>query len=157
MNTLKVLIVDDERLSRRRLRRMLSHDADLEILGECETGQQALNFLSDERADLLFLDIQMPGMDGFSFLKCLEERSGIDHGTFTIFVSAYDQFALRAFEVHAFDYLLKPYQESRLAATVQHAKAQLRSRGAGQDCASPLSSGPLNLAHQGALPTKTGP
>ncbi len=121
---LRVLIVDDERLSRRRLRRLLSPDPELEIQGECATGQEALEVLRDQPADLLFLDIQMPGMDGFTFLETL----GPDQPMFTIFVTAYDQFALKAFEVHAFDYLMKPYEERRLHDTVRHAKAQTRAR-----------------------------
>jgi len=94
MHSLKVLIVDDERLSRKRLRACWGTIRNWSA-GECETGRQALEFLSDRRADLLFLDIQMPGMDGFSFLRCLEERGGLNacglnHGPFTIFVSAHD-------------------------------------------------------------------
>jgi two-component system, LytTR family, response regulator len=121
---LRVLIVDDERLSRRRLRRLLSTDEDLEILGECENGLEAEEMLSRAPTDLLFLDIQMPGKDGFNVLESI----GIDRAACTIFVTAYDQYALRAFEVHAFDYLLKPYEEKRLREAVQRVKAHLAYR-----------------------------
>jgi two-component system LytT family response regulator len=124
MPPLHVLIVDDERLSRRRLRRLLSRDPELEIVGECETGLQAREVLSRHPADILFLDIQMPGMDGFAFVEGLEP----DSAPCTIFVTAFDQFALRAFEVHALDYLLKPYEERRLLEAVRRAKAQLVNR-----------------------------
>lgn len=124
LNMLKVLIVDDERLSRRRLRRFLSHDPELEIVGECETGQHALGFLEQHQIDLLFLDVQMPGMDGFSFIESVAP----ERAPCTVFVTAYDQFALRAFDVHALDYLLKPYEERRLQESVRRAKAQIMNR-----------------------------
>jgi len=121
MNSLQVLIVDDERLSRRRLRRLLGQDPELQVIGECETGQDAIEFLSNHSPQLVFLDVQMPGVDGFSVV----ERVGAEEMPCTIFVTAYDQYALRAFEVHAMDYLLKPYEEKRLAESVKRAKRQL--------------------------------
>jgi len=121
---MRVLIVDDERLSRRRLKRLLSSDEDLEIVGECENGLQAEEFLSKTPTDLLFLDIQMPGKDGFGVLESI----GAERAACTIFVTAYDQYALRAFEVHAFDYLLKPYEERRLKEAVQRVKSHLSYR-----------------------------
>jgi two-component system, LytTR family, response regulator len=124
MSTIQVLIVDDERLSRKRLRRMLADDTSLEVIGECETGRAALEFLSTRKVDLLFLDIEMPEMDGFALLDALSA----EEVPCTIFVTAFDQFALRAFEVHAFDYLLKPYEEKRLLESVRRAKAQLMAR-----------------------------
>jgi two-component system LytT family response regulator len=124
LNQLRVLIVDDERLSRRRLRRFLSADSELEIVGDCEDGLQAQELLSRVTADLLFLDIQMPGKDGFGLLDAI----GPERAACTIFVTAYDQFALRAFEVHAFDYLLKPYEERRLREAVDRVKLHLAYR-----------------------------
>jgi two-component system LytT family response regulator len=131
MTALKAVIVDDERLSRRRLSRLLSQDPDLKIAGEYETGQQALPWMSEQSPDLLFLDIQMPGLDGFGLLESL----GPNRIPCTIFVTAYDDHALRAFEVHAFDYLLKPFDETRLLETVKRAKQHLfhRQLDMGQD------------------------
>jgi two-component system LytT family response regulator len=131
MSPISVLVVDDESISRRRLRRLLSHDPDVELSRECSTGEEALEYLaSNPNPDLLFLDIQMPGMDGFAFLKQLSDRDSSEHSIFTVFVTAYDHFALKALQVHAFDYLLKPYEEMRLQETVRHAKRQMHLRGA---------------------------
>jgi len=124
MNSLQVLIVDDEKLSRHRLRRLLSEDAELEIAGECATGHDCLQFLATHSPDLVFLDVQMPGMDGFGVIDAI----GPERMPCTIFVTAYDQFALRAFEVHALDYLLKPFDEKRLAESVRRAKRQILHR-----------------------------
>src|SRR5207248_5653154 len=100
----KVLIIDDERLSRQRIRRLLALEPDFELAGECENGAEAMRMLQRERADILFLDIQMPEMDGFEVIRSVTELHPL-----VIFTSAYDEYALRAFEVHAFDYLLKPF------------------------------------------------
>ena len=129
MNPIQVLIVDDERLSRKRLRRMLVDDPALEVMGECQTGREALEVISKRKPDLLFLDIEMPEMDGFGLLDAL----GDEQMPCTIFVTAFDQFALRAFEFHAFDYLLKPYEEKRLHESVRRAKAQLLARDPAAD------------------------
>ena len=124
MSVIETVIVDDERLSRKRIRRLLSADPEVNVTGECETGQQALELLAAHAPDLLFLDIQMPGLDGFALLNEL----GADRMPCTIFVTAYDEYALRAFEVHAFDYLLKPFDELRLNETVRRAKEHLLNR-----------------------------
>jgi two-component system LytT family response regulator len=113
MNSTKVLIVDDEALARERLRRMLSKIKDIEVIGEAEDGLQAVEQIDRLRPDLVFLDIQMPGLDGFGVLDALQEPPPI------IFVTAYDKYALRAFEVNALDYLLKPYSQDRLEAAVR--------------------------------------
>src|ERR1700689_5920502 len=121
MNTLQVLIVDDEKLSRHRLRRLLARDASLEVVAECPTAKEALNYLQQNMIDIVFLDIQMPGMDGFALL----ESVGPDRTWCAIFVTAHDSFALRAFDVQAFDYLLKPYDDGRLSEAVRRAKVHL--------------------------------
>jgi two-component system, LytTR family, response regulator len=120
MNT-RVLIVDDEKLSRNRLRRLLSSDATVDVVAECPTGQEALDFLSQSAVDIVFLDIQMPGMDGFALLDTV----GPQRNWCAIFVTAYDNFALRAFDAQALDYLLKPYEDGRLREALRRAKARL--------------------------------
>lgn len=121
MNTLRVLIVDDETLSRRRLSRLLAQDASIEVVAECSTSQEALNSLEEAAVDLVFLDVQMPGMDGFALLDTV----GPDRPWCVIFVTAHDNFALRAFDAQALDYLLKPYEDARLREAVRRAKTHL--------------------------------
>jgi two-component system LytT family response regulator len=128
MNTWQVLIVDDEKLSRRRLRRLLARDTSLALVAECPTAQDALDCLRQNSIDIVFLDIQMPGMDGFALL----ESSGSERSWCAIFVTAHDNFALRAFDVQAFDYLLKPYDEERLGEAVRRAKVHLTNSRSSQ-------------------------
>ena len=107
--TRRVVLVDDETLARKRLRRLLSSHADIEIVGEAADGPSACKLIDAERPDLVFLDVQMPGMSGFDVLRQLTHRPGV------IFVTAHDAFAVQAFEEQAIDYLLKPVEEARLA------------------------------------------
>ena len=106
---IKTLIVDDETLARRRIRRLLAAESDVEVIGECGDPQQAISVIQERNPDLVFLDIQMPGVDGFGVLESLPPRST----PAVIFVTAFDQYALRAFDVHALDYLLKPFDRAR--------------------------------------------
>jgi two-component system LytT family response regulator len=118
---MSVLIVDDEPLARRRIKRMLATDADVEIVGDCATGREAVAAIRDREIDLLFLDIQMPEMDGFSVLESIApERLPL-----VIFVTAYDQYALRAFEFYALDYLLKPFDRRRFEKAMQRARERI--------------------------------
>ena len=121
---IRALIVDDELSARERLRALLAKEAGLEIVGECETGAQALAAIRSQKPDLLFLDIQMPEMDGFDVLRALGRELPV-----VIFVTAFDRYAVKAFEVHALDYLLKPFKPARLTAAVNHAREQLAARG----------------------------
>jgi two-component system LytT family response regulator len=123
---IKVLIVDDEILGRNRIREILSKDPDIDLVGECSNGQEAVKAVLEHSPDLLFLDVQMPEMDGFGVLEALpSERIPL-----VVFVTAYDQYALRAFEVYAVDYILKPFDKERFRRTLKHAKSQiLRQRG----------------------------
>ena len=119
---IRTLVVDDEPLARQRLRTLLAVDPDLELVGECGDGRQAVTAVQELRPDLMFLDVEMPALDGFGVLHSLA-------GTplpVVIFVTAYDRYALKAFEVHALDYLLKPFDKARFAAALQRGKAQVR-------------------------------
>jgi two-component system, LytTR family, response regulator len=114
----RALIVDDERLARRGVALRLRKYKDVEIVGECGDGLSAVEKVLDLSPDLVFLDIQMPGMDGFEVLRALPKASVPN----VIFLTAHEQHALRAFEVHALDYLLKPVDDERFAAAVDHAR-----------------------------------
>ncbi len=118
---IRTLIVDDEPLGRERIRSLLAHEADVEIVGESEDGESALEAIQRLHPDLVFLDIQMPGLDGFGVLRGLTPPIPL-----VIFVTAYDQHAIKAFEAHALDYLLKPAKPARLKDAVQRARSQLQ-------------------------------
>jgi two-component system LytT family response regulator len=117
--TLRALIVDDEPLARRRLQTLLKGETDLEIAGECEDGASAVAAIRTLRPDLVFLDVQMPGLDGFDVIELVKP----EHCPAVIFVTAYDRYAMRAFDVHAVDYLLKPFARDRLRTAVARAVA----------------------------------
>jgi two-component system, LytTR family, response regulator len=110
---MKTLIIDDERLARKELIQLLSKYPEIQIEGECSNGEEALQMIEQLQPDLIFLDVQMPGMTGFELIEKLES---VPH---VIFVTAYDDYALKAFEVNAMDYVLKPVEEDRLAEAVQ--------------------------------------
>jgi len=113
MNPLKSIIVDDEWLVREELKTLLAEYPEIEILGEAANVPQAIEIVRNSNPDVIFLDIQMPGATGFDLLEQTDITSKI------IFITAYDQYALKAFEVNALDYLLKPIQKDRLAKTIQ--------------------------------------
>lgn len=117
---IRAVIVDDEPLGRTVIREMLRGEPDIELVGEAANGHEALELLSRTQPALLFLDVQMPEVDGFDLLGALDTLPLV------IFVTAYDQYAVRAFEVHALDYLLKPFDRERFGKAVQRAKEQLR-------------------------------
>jgi two-component system, LytTR family, response regulator len=118
---LRVVIVDDERIARQRLRRMLTNEADVEILAECADGATALGTIDQDKPDLVLLDIQMPGMDGFDVLEKLGPRTL----PLIVFVTAFDEHAIRAFESCALDYLLKPTSPARLHRTLARVREHL--------------------------------
>jgi len=128
---MKILIVDDEPLARERVREMLKNEREAESITEAANGGAALKAVKNELPDILFLDIQMPDMDGFQVLEKLGAKT-IAQIPVIIFVTAFDQHALRAFEFHALDYLLKPFDRERFGATLARAKAQIGSQ-TGQD------------------------
>ena len=123
---LKALIADDEPLARERLRFLLSSDEDIDVAGECRNGREVVAALRDGRYDVLFLDIQMPGGSGFDII----EQIGVAHMPVTVFVTAHNHFALKAFEVQALDYLTKPVEPQRLHATLRHVKERVASHAA---------------------------
>jgi two-component system LytT family response regulator len=117
---LRTIIADDEHLAREKLRILLAAGGGVEIIEECETGQHTIEAVRTHKPDLLFIDIRMPDIDGFEVLKQIppEEMPAV------VFTTAYDQFALRAFEQHALDYLLKPFEQERLSQTVERARTE---------------------------------
>jgi two-component system LytT family response regulator len=120
--TITTLIVDDEPLARTRIRSLLEKEPDLTVIGECGDGQQAVAMVNELQPDLLFLDVQMPALDGFGVLEAL----GVERMPAVIFVTAYDRYAIRAFDVHALDYLLKPFDRERFQRALGRARAQLQ-------------------------------
>ena len=125
--TIRAMIVDDEPLARLRLRNLLAAVDDVEIVAECANGAEAIVLLETSPPDLLFLDVQMPEIDGFDVLQAL----GTPRVPALIFVTAFEHFALRAFEAHALDYLLKPFDDDRFAAALQRARSRIRERQGG--------------------------
>ncbi|MCP3919309.1 MAG: response regulator, partial [bacterium] len=125
--SIKTILVDDESLAREKLRGFLEPEGDVEIVGECRDGREALETIEREQPDLVFLDVQMPEMDGFEVLDNLEP----DALPTVVFVTAYDQYAIKAFDVHAVDYLLKPFDRERFGAALDRARAEVERRRAG--------------------------
>jgi two-component system LytT family response regulator len=119
---IRAVIVDDEELARRLIREMLSGHPEVEVVAECANGFEAVKAIGELKPDLVFLDVQMPKLDGFEVL----ELTGTDMAV--IFVTAYDIYAMRAFEVHAVDYLLKPFALARFEAALERAKSRLGQR-----------------------------
>ena len=122
--SIRTLIVDDEPLARTNLRLLLRQDADAELIGECGSGMEAVAVIREAKPDLVFLDVQMPECDGFDVL----ERLGSNLAAAVVFVTAYDQYALRAFEAGALDYLLKPFDDARFHLALKRAKEKVQYR-----------------------------
>lgn len=120
---IRALIVDDEPLARERIRDILETDSEIEIIGECASGEEAIEAIERQTPDLVFLDVEMPGKDGFAVL----EELGPERIPAIIFVTAYDQYAVRAFEVYALDYLLKPFDQERFEKALMRAKAHIQN------------------------------
>jgi two-component system LytT family response regulator len=152
---IRALIVDDEPLGRRRIRRMLARDAGVEIAGDCANGRDAVARIRELRPDLVFLDVQMPEMDGFAVLEAV----GAEAMPLVIFVTAFDQYALRAFEVYALDYLLKPFDRRRFDKALSRAKARLlsdRTSDVGQQALALLEELKARSSHIERLVVKSG-
>jgi two-component system LytT family response regulator len=124
---LRAVIVDDEELARGYLREMLAAHPEIEIVAECANGFEAVKAIAEGAPDLVFLDVQMPKLDGFEVLELIEPR-GPEGTPAVIVVTAYDQYAMRAFDAHAVDYLLKPFSRERFERALERAKARLGER-----------------------------
>jgi two-component system, LytTR family, response regulator len=123
-SAIRAIIVDDEELARRVLREFLAEHADISLVAECANGFEAVKAVAELQPDLLLLDVQMPKLDGFDVVELIGDSTPV------VFVTAYDNFALRAFDVHAVDYLLKPFDGERLSAALERVRERLRVRQA---------------------------
>jgi two-component system LytT family response regulator len=142
---MRTLIVDDEAPARERLKRYMATLEGVEVIGEANDGVQAVEMIEAWSPELVLLDIQMPGLDGFGVVEALADPPAI------IFVTAYDQYAIRAFEIHALDYLLKPFSRERLAKAIQHAR---EAHAEGQDLSAQLRPLLEGLAAEGRYLTR---
>ncbi len=124
MTPIRTLVVDDEPLARQGVRSLLEEDRDIDVIGECSDGVEALERIRADRPALVFLDVQMPEMNGFDVLAALEA----DEMPMVVFVTAYDQHALQAFRYHALDYLLKPFENERFLEALGRAKSQVNHK-----------------------------
>ncbi len=136
VDKLKTVIVEDEELARNLLKSFLKSLDNIEIIGECENGFEGVKVINELQPDLVFLDIQMPKITGFEMLELLEHKPQI------IFATAYDQYALKAFEYNAADYLLKPYSKDRLTEAVEKVVERIQKEGATSDIADKVSDFP---------------
>jgi two-component system LytT family response regulator len=132
MSTVRVLIVDDEKPGRERVRRLVSRDDRVELVAVCASGAEALETVDDAAeagrpVQLMFLDVQMPEVDGFAVVSTLVQRSQPETMPAVVFVTAHDEYALRAFEAHAIDYLLKPFSDERFQASIDRAIRLVRA------------------------------
>jgi two-component system LytT family response regulator len=125
---IRTLIVDDEPLARERLAGMLAAEPDIEVIGQCRDGEEAVKAIVEQTPDLVFLDIQMPQMNGFEVIEAV----GGERMPLVIFVTAHDQYALRAFQVRALDYLLKPFDRDRFRDALQRARKQVERDDSGE-------------------------
>ena len=152
---IRALIVDDEALAHGRIQKLLAGEPDLEIVGECSNGPEAITSIQQQRPDLVFLDVQMPEVSGFDVLRALPA----DTWPAVIFVTAHDQHAIAAFDVHALDYLLKPFTQARLRAAVERARQHLQTRDRAklnEDLAEWIKSAAPKPVYLSRIAVKTG-
>jgi two-component system LytT family response regulator len=150
MTKIRTLVVDDEPIARARVVSLLKQEHDIEVVGECANGQQAMSAIESTSPDLLFLDIQMPEVNGLDLARTIQS-SGTPA---VVFVTAYDEYALRAFEVHALDFLLKPFSAERFRSALGHAREQVSQRRKG---AEPSMTAPdRRIARPNRLMIKSG-
>jgi len=155
MEHIRTLIVDDEPLARTGIRSLLKDDSEIEIVGECSDGQEAVEAITALHPDLMFLDIQMPELDGFEVLEALDPESI----PLVVFVTAYDQYALRAFQVHALDYLLKPFDRERFLEALVRVKGLFHEKNGMQvtrRIVEMLDSGKAERGHVGRIMIRAG-
>ncbi len=137
MENIRALIIDDEELARELIKNYLKNQTGIQIVGECENGFEGARSIADLKPDLVFLDIQMPKLNGFEMLELTEDPPEI------IFITAHNDFAIRAFEMNAVDYLLKPYSQDRLLTAVEKAREKIRTGGTNDNKISQLVQQPL--------------
>jgi len=130
---IRALIVDDEQLAREELKYLLDSTGNVEILGEGANGIEAVKLIEELQPDVVFLDVQMPGLDGFAVLKHLIDHRGLERLPHIVFATAYDQYAVRAFDVNAVDYLLKPFDRNRILQALERTRSRLLESGAEGD------------------------
>ncbi|HKI95374.1 MAG TPA: LytTR family DNA-binding domain-containing protein [Gemmatimonadales bacterium] len=148
MRAVRTLIVDDEKSARDGLRHLLAGDDDISVVGECGDGRSAVSAIRELEPDLVFLDVQMPELDGFATLRAV----GLDRLPTIVFVTAYDRYALAAFEAHAVDYLLKPFTDERFHDALAQAKRQIRQARLGE-----FGERVAALIAEGPVPTASPP
>jgi two-component system LytT family response regulator len=124
--TIKAVVADDETLARERIKHLMSSDPDVQVVQECRNGTEVLQTLQSREVDLLLLDIQMPGLNGFEVMRKMGERKP----PMVVFVTAHDNYAIKAFEIHAVDYLLKPVESARLQDAIKRVKARAQINSA---------------------------
>lgn len=151
---LRALIADDEALSRARLRELIEREADIQLVAECANGKEAVDAIRANSPDLVFLDIKMPELDGFGVINAV--RAGSMPAV--IFVTAHDEFAVRAFEVHAVDYLLKPFDRERFQTALRRARTWLQRDGSARDdqlLSGVLATLQIGRKYLGRIPVKS--
>ncbi len=142
------LIIDDEQLAREELKYLLGSIGNVEILAEGSNGIEAVKLIEEHQPDVVFLDVQMPGLDGFAVLKHLMDHRALEHLPLVVFATAYDQYAVRAFDVNAVDYLLKPFDRARILQAVERTRARMLDSAA--ESTFPGSSGDAHSLEAGA-------
>jgi two-component system, LytTR family, response regulator LytT len=157
--SISTLIIDDEKLARDELKYLLDSESDVDVVAQGENGIEAVNLIEEHRPDLVFLDVQMPGLDGFAVIQRLVERNRLRNGGKDaepmpqfVFATAYDQYAVRAFDVNAVDYLLKPFDRGRVAEAVERVRVRLAG-GAGISASA--ADGSAGSQPAGAQPTSS--
>jgi two-component system, LytTR family, response regulator len=153
MTKIRTLVVDDEPIARARVVSLLRNEQDIEVVGECSSGRQAISAIESTSPDLLFLDIQMPEGDGLDLARAIQAQGA----PAVVFVTAYDDYALKAFEVHALDYLLKPFSAERFRSALGHAREHVTHRRKQSDQPTALSAAQdANGARRNRLMIKSG-
>jgi len=150
--SLSALIIDDEQLARDELKYLLDSVGDVDVVAQGANGIEAVDLIEEYHPDLVFLDVQMPGLDGFAVIQKLVEHSRLKHGgplPQIVFATAYDQYAVRAFDVNAVDYLLKPFDRARVAQAVERVRSRMAGSAAGGEAA-PVQESPIE-SQLGAL------
>jgi len=152
MKRTRVVVIDDERLAREGLVKLLAKDPEVEVIGTAADGKTAVALIEEQNPDIVFLDVQIPELDGFAVVSAI----GVENMPVLVFVTAYDQYTLKAFEVHALDYLLKPFDEARFTQTLKRAKQQVASAAGQKRKLRGLMNDPVAQKPLKRLPIKAG-